>query len=233
MNKLSTSLLVITLASSLLSGCSDSKPTPHTPQTSKTIPENLKFSVLKADRSSINSSRIEVQIDRRLTLPELNSVANFIYEDIDKKSQESTIFFYLPTQVAGMEMAWARVNLPSGEAKILGLSVDAAKSLQALPRPSGTLIGSWLDDGMGMRQTIVKQGSKLVLFREFESGKNERELIEIKAQPGERTRMKYRDKDYSRNGEYLVISTEGELFGYDKDGKIFTASPILFEQRNN
>jgi hypothetical protein len=226
MKKIPSFLLVMILASNLLAGCGESEPVSNPTKSSKTLPNDLKISVINVDRKARNNPRIELEIDRRLTLEELKTTAKIVHANSGGQNQESLIFFYLPTQNVGVEMAWARVRAPNGEATILGLSPEEEKNLKALPRPSGILVGSWLDDVVRMRQTIVKRGSKLVLLREFESGTNERELNEIKPQAGEKSRLKYRDKNYSQNGEFLVILTTGELIEYDNDGKIFTAESI-------
>ena len=194
-----------------------------------TLPVDINFSVDKEDRINQTWTRLEVRINRRVNIEELRLITQRLHAERTGGAPLINMLFYLPNGHISDAIPWARASTPDGEITIYGLIPGKADIFRKLPPPEGQLIGSWLDDGPpGKRLSIVKRDAKLFILREFETGSNEYELREIKAQAGEVMRLRYSDQSNGRNGEYFIIRQDGELEEYDKEGRIFSAERVEY-----
>ena len=224
-----TLLACLILFGGILAGCGDAEqPISAIPAAAiEPLPEGINLVVAEEEKIGEKRSRLFVKISRRISESELKTVALHLNAERGGENANTYVFFYLPHYSINDSLAWASASAPNGKVTVFGLNPDEAKRLRALPSPEGEMIGSWLDDGPpSKRHSIVRRESKIFALREFESSSSTYELRESEPQAGEMMRLHYADYSRARLGEYLVVRASGELEGYDKKGRAFTAERI-------
>jgi hypothetical protein len=140
----------------------------------------------------------------------------------ETRTYERTFMVY---HLPGMDtdgLAWATTHFdPDLDVRVLGLTPEQERRISVVESADGQVIGSWLHELDPCAQlTILRRGKQFFLRRVCKDGSSGEEgLVEKRSSRGRR----FEYLPDPGHGEYFLITKDGELQEWDRDGLLFTA----------
>ncbi len=191
------------------------------PETKGSSP-SIEFAIINDEVMGSNKRSVDVRLQERVSKTELTSLARKIYRP---GFERTFILYYLPDMTVGSG-AWATSHYnPSLEVKILGATIEQAKTLNA-PAPEVVgrkVIGAWTISGLLPRRVdIYEDESGLHIATKYNDGSGSIERADKKTIKG---RLAYVEKS-AGYGEYYVVNARGDLELWDDQGLIDSGKPV-------
>ncbi len=190
------------------------------------IPNDVTFTIINTNNIPGIKRSLDVRLNKRVSEEVLRAIAMKIKSQDSRTYERTFIAYFLPEMIVDSG-AWATTHFnPELEVRILGVSAEEEEKLSSQPKQDNRqIIGSWIDDriGMGERITIFKKESQLFYEQAFKDGSNlVREVIEKKSSLGRR----FEKKEGSQAGDYWIINNEGDLQFGDNEGLYAKAKKV-------
>jgi len=160
---------------------------------------------------------LNIRLKEKVNKNTLREIANELYSSRNN-FERVFIVYYLP----GMEVdkgGWATTHFnPNLEIVILGTENDLKLNNNDQTEIKGKIIGSWIDNTMGINYKLISDNKKLYMVQFFKDGSSLKENIIKKKIGGIESLI---DPDDSKG--YYRIETDGKLSLYDKqDGRLLS-----------
>lgn len=209
-----------------IAGCGDTSTPPSDQSTAMSIPNDVTYTIIDENIVPGSKRSLDIRLNRKVSEDVLTTIAMKL-KNADSNTYDRTfIGYYLPDMQVNAG-SWATTHFnPDLEVRIQGLTIEQEEALRQQPADqSREIIGVWLDERpfAGSRITIFREDDKVFLENKYKDGSaGIAELVETPSQHGRRF-------DYNPdrgNGEYYLITDNGELQQLDQDGPFMTAKKV-------
>lgn len=217
---LATAILVF------IAGCGDTSTPPSDQSAAMSIPDDVTYTIIEENIVPGSKRSLDIRLNRKVSEDVLTAIAMKL-KSVDPNTYDRTfIGYYLPDMQVNAGY-WATTHFnPDLEVRIQGLTIEQEETLRQQPSDqSREIIGAWLDVSpfAGSRITIFQENKKVFLENKYKDGSSGvAELVETPSQHGRRF-------DYNPdrgNGEYYLITENGELQQLDEEGPFMTAKKV-------
>jgi len=233
-------LNVIVTVSVLTTACDDRQPSmPSQPRSSATakpqqtphaeepvIPSDVTYSIIDSSTIPGIKRMLDIRLNKKVSADTLRAIALRLKSQDSRSYERTFIGYYLPEMKVGAG-GWATTHFnPNLEVRILGLTDEQEKALiQQIDDPLRELIGSWIDDrmGVGNRTTIFRRNGKIFMENTYPDGSSGQKIIVAKRSTKGKN---FVNKEDNGLGEFYLIDSKGNLQLWDQDGLISTAKKI-------
>jgi hypothetical protein len=170
---------------------------------------------------------VDVRINQRLTVEQLESIAFQIKESDYNSYKRTFILYYLPGQVIDSG-AWASTHFnPTLDIQIFELSLSEYENLikSAIKIKKQYLIGQWYESlgTLSRVVTLYKKGSKVIMHYQYKDGsKGNKEVTISPTNNG----LKFEETKGNSFGEFYLINKDKYLESWDSDGIIGKYPPL-------
>ncbi len=169
---------------------------------------------------------VEVSLSKRVSPDKLKQIA-YAIKQIDKTSYKRTFIGYYLSDTDSKQRYWATTHFnPNLEVQILGLTIEEEKALtQKAPAEEGIkIIGSWMNNDLGWKYTLLYKNETLLLRVTYKSGGSSDEKM---LKSDYRGMQKFNYKDREAFGEHFVINSNNELEFRNSADKIYYRAKLL------
>jgi len=181
-----------------------------------------------SDETKRNIKRsVSILLDEKVTKAKLSQIAL----SVKKRDSKSYLRIFIGYYLRGNDRSqgyWATTHFnPELEVKILGLSLEDESRLSrsSSKLPYGEIIGSWLDDRPKKKKkmTLFRNNGVVKLEYSYSDGSSRTEEMDtIKTSRG----LKVQEKGGSDFGEYYLVTKNGSLEYWGRNGKFYTAKKL-------
>lgn len=183
------------------------------------------YKIVNSDVIPRKKRSLDIILNRKVTHGELQLLALELKDKDSMKYERTFICYYLPGMTPGAG-AWATTHFnPDLKIEIYGMTIEQKKKIINEPVDSlGEVMGIWFSDSTASKFTIYRRNNKLYMEEKYRDGSGgSMEIVEMRY-AGKR---RFEEKNGSHIGEYFLISQQGDLQIFDRDGLIVaTATKI-------
>ncbi len=182
---------------------------------------DIAIAILEEEVHPPHKRVLMIQLDRKLTEPQLRIVAQQL-RDGDSVSYNNTFISY---RLPGTEApsVWATSHFtPELSIVFNGMTIEEEASARASTTPDGEVVGQWMNASvLGGKLTIVRTADGVELVTQFSPESSHAEkLVERPSRDGPRFYRK------SNPDEYYRVDGQGGLQVWDPDGLFMTSKPV-------
>ncbi|MCJ7530043.1 MAG: hypothetical protein MUO64_03295 [Anaerolineales bacterium] len=202
---------------------STTTPNPTDTEEFTTTPTN--YSMINKELGSSTKCILHIRLPDRIPEEKIKSLAEYLQENEGKNCFPLYIYYFLPDDVPGTDMAWAYSNFnPELEIKINGLDLETKATLEAIkPSDNENVVGIWLDTGALPHKIVIKKiNSSYEMTTTYGDGSGETKILTVKVINDEERLYENPGNYY---GDYMVIKSNRNLAFYDNAGLIFELPP--------
>jgi hypothetical protein len=196
----------------LLSACSAKEPVPN-------------YTLINKELGSSTKCILDIRLPNRISENEIKSLAKHLHDNEGENCSPLFIFYFLPDEVPGIDMAWAYSHYnPQLEIQINGLDLVTKATLDAnKTNEDKNVIGTWLDTGSLSHKIVIKKiNNSYEMTTVYGDGSGETKTLGVQVVNGEE--RLYEDPG-NLHGDYVVIKGNGNLAFFDNAGLIYELSP--------
>ena len=180
------------------------------------------YKVIEKEELGTIKLMLTVRLSKKISEEQLRQLALDLRAKEPKQYDRVFITYYQP----GMEVgagAWATTHFnPNLVVSILGMTAEQeAKILQAKPKASAQVVGTWYNQQLG-KVTIMKKDSEHVIETLYYDGSKGTDKVVSYTLRG---RPAFKEPD-NELGEHYIVEANGNLGLYDNLGLIMMLSPV-------
>ena len=185
---------------------------------------DVNYTLIDKELGSSTECTLDIRLPNRISEDEIKHIAEYIYENEGADCSPLFIYYFLPDEKPGIDMAWAYSWFnPQLEVKINGMDIETEATLESsIPTADENVIGTWLDT-WGLAHTIIirKINGSYQMTTLYGDGSGETKTLGIEVVNGEE-RLTIPDDFFTG---YMVIKNNGNLAFYDNQGFIYECQP--------
>lgn len=186
---------------------------------------DVSYTLINMEKGSSTKCILDIRLSGRIPEEKIKRIAEYIVENEGKGCSPLFIFYFLPDEKPGIDMAWAFSHYnPQLEIKINGLDLETKATLEAkLTKADENVIGSWLDTGVLSHTIVIKiVKDTYQMSTVYGDGSGETKTLGVEVVNGEERLYENPGNYY---GDYMVIQKNGNLAFYDNKGLIYELKP--------
>ncbi len=212
-------LVFLTILLVVLTACSAKEPK-YTPLPTP----STKYVVKNYQTGASTKCTLDVELPYIISEEDIKVIAEYIHDNEGLGCLPLFIFYFLPEQTPGKDIAWAYSHFnPQLELKINGLTLESKATLEVNSGSDESIIGVWLDTGVLPHKIIIRRIDNFYQITSiYSDGTSETKNMYVRVVNGEQRFYENPDNLY---GDYLVINENGKLGFYDNAGLIYELSP--------